>query len=364
MGGTKFQIRVILLLILVIAGIMAWRFIQAAGLLTPLVEVAADCRPLDAPAGSEDIAIDREAGFAFISATDRRRVRKGGDAAERVRGGIYRIDLRKPVESWAPVRVSGSRPERFRPHGIGLFVDEKGARSLFVVNHPADGADEVVLFDVDGEGRLTLRRVVSDPLFTDLNDVQPVGRDAFYATNDHGNRVSVSLQDLLLLNQANLVYYDGTEARVVARGLTYANGVNMSPDGREIYVAETIDRALRIYRRDPSTGDLDLRKILPVETGVDNIDVQENGDLLIGAHPRLLEFAKHAGDPDVPSPTQVILVKEKPDGTHPIRTLFLDRGEALSGGAVAAGYRDWMLLGPVFESRILVCRRDRSDQAI
>ncbi len=363
MGGTKFQIRVILLLILVIMGVMAWRFIRAAGLLTPLVEVSADCRPLDVPAGSEDIVVDREAGFAFLSATDRRRVMKGGDEADRVRGGIYRIDLRDPVEEWSPVRVSGKRPEHFRPHGIGLFIDGKGARSLFVVNHPAGGSDEVVVFDVDGEGRLALRRVVSDPLFTDLNDVQPVGRDAFYATNDHGDRVGKALQDFLLLNQANLVYYDGDRARVAASGLTYANGVNVSPDGREVYVAETIDRSLRIYRRDPATGDLQLERILPVETGVDNIDVEANGDLLVGAHPRLLEFAKHAEDPDMPSPTQVILVKKEPSGGYSVRTLYLERGEALSGGAVAAGYREWMLLGPVFESKILVCRRDGRDAA-
>ena len=357
-GGTKFQIRIILVLILIVAGVMLWRFIRGAGLMTPLVDVPADCRPLEAPAGSEDIVIDREAGFAFVSATDRRRVMKGGEEAERVRGGIHRIDLREPVDRWSPVRVSGSLPERFRPHGIGLFVDAKGVRSLFVVNHPAGGPDEVVIFDIDGDGGLALRRVVSDPLLTNLNDVQPVGRNAFYATNDHGNRIGTRLQDLLLLNQANLVYYDGSAARVAATGLSYANGVNISPDGREVYVAETIDRALRIYRRDPASGDLTLLEILPVDTGVDNIDVEENGDLLIGAHPRLLDFSKHAVDPEARSPSQVLLVKKRADGGHSVRTLYLDRGESLSGGAVAAGYREWMLLGPVFESKILVCRRD------
>jgi len=346
----------VLLVILVV--FLVFRFARAAGALTSIIqEVDASCQMLDAVPGPEDIVIDRERGFAFVSGTDRRLVMAGGEQAAGVRGGIYLIDLNDPVEQWALQPVTPSEPERFLPHGIGLHIAADGARSLFAVNHPADAPDQVVIFDVDEDGRLSHRRTVSDPLLHNLNDVQPVGGDAFYATNDHGDGVSATVQDFLLLDQANLVYFDGQAVEVAADGLSYANGVNVSADGTQIYVAETIDGALRIYDRDVASGTLELADYVALGTGVDNIDVQENGDLLIGAHPKVLDFAAHADDPKALSPSQVVLIELKSGGGGKARTVYLNKGDELSGLAVAAGYGDIMLLGPVFQPRILACER-------
>ncbi len=343
---------VAILALLLVEGV---RFARAAGLWVSIHRVGASCTELPAVPGPEDVVVDRERGVAYVSATDRRKLARGGEAAARLRGAIYRIDLRSPVDGWKLIEASPHEPERFRPHGIGLFVGAGGERSLFVVNHPAGGADEVVIFDVEGSGRLRYRKSVTDPLLFHLNDVQPVGRDAFYATRDHGRGISATIQDLLQLDRAGLVYFDGESARVAAEGLSYANGVNVSEDGREVYVAETIDRSLRIYARDPTTGDLTLLRVVPVGTGVDNIDVQENGDLLVGGHPKLLAFARHARDPEALSPSQALRLSRTEDGSWSVRTLFLDDGGRISGVATAAGIGRAMLLAPVFQPRILVC---------
>jgi arylesterase/paraoxonase len=333
------------------------RFVRATALFSTIEEVDASCRVIEAMPGPEDIVIDRARGFAFVSATDRRVLRAGGPDSMELRGDIYLIDLNAPLEQWALVPVTPSSLEDFRPHGLGLFIDEEGTRSLFVVNHPADGPDEVVIFDVDGRGRLSHRRTISDPLMVNLNDVQPVGAELFYATNDHAEGTSVALQDYLMLDLTTLVYFDGSRMRIAAEGLTYANGVNVSPDGSEVYVAETLDRALRVYHREIESGVLELTDIVKVGTGVDNIDVLENGDLLVGAHPKVLEFASHAGDSDVLSPSQVIRVSRNGAGDWRAKTLYLNKGDDISAVAVAAGYRDMMLLGPVFQSRIMLCRQ-------
>ncbi len=358
MGSTKTWLSVFAALLTIVAGFLFFRFAATAGAFKSIaVEVAASCQVLEAPPGPEDIVIDRERGIAFVSATDRR-AQAGEEAqATQGRGGLHRIDLDRPVAQWVLEPVTPPDLDGLRPHGLGLFVAEDGARSLFVVNHPAGRPDEVVIFDVKPGGQLSHRRSVSDPLLNNLNDVQPVSADAFYATNDHGNVISQAIQDFLLLDRANVVYFDGTKARVVADGLSFANGVNVSPDGRTVYVAETIKGTLQLYRRDLDNGDLKPADFVVLGTGLDNIDVLENGDLLIGAHAKPLDFVSHAADPDVHSPSEVVHVQLKQSGGGKARTIYLDKGDELSGIAVAAGYRDLMLLGPVFQPRILVCQR-------
>jgi arylesterase/paraoxonase len=335
--------------------LFAIRFVRATNLFGTIQEVDASCRVIEAVPGPEDIVIDRARGFAFVSATDRRVLMAGGTESTGLRGGIYLIDLNALPEQWALVSVTPSTPESFRPHGLGLFIDEEGRRSLFVVNHPASGPEEVVILDVDEQGRLSHRRTVSDPLMVNLNDVQPVGADLFYATNDHAVGTSDALQDFLMLDRTTLVYFDGSRGRVAAEGLTYANGVNVSRDGSEVYVAETLDRVVRIYRREIESGALQLIDVVKLDTGADNIDVLENGDLLVGAHPKILDFADHAENPEVLSPSQVVRVSRNESGDWSVRTLYLDKGDEVSGVAVAAGYRDLMLLGPVFQPRVMVC---------
>lgn len=352
--GVLFAIPTIVVLVFAI------RFVRATSLFGTIEEVEASCRVIEAMPGPEDIVIDRARGFAFVSATDRRVLLAGGAESAGLRGGIYLIDLNAPPEQWALVSVTPSSPESFRPHGLGLFIDEEGTRSLFVVNHPAGGPEEVVILDVDEQGRLSHRRTVSDPLMVNLNDVQPVGRERFYATNDHASGTSEALQDFLMLDRTTLVYFDGSRARVAAEGLTYANGVNVSPDGSEVYVAETLDRAVRVYSREIESGVLELTDVVKLDTSPDNIDVLENGDLLVGAHPKILDFADHAENPEALSPSQVVRVSRNESGDWSVRTLYLNKGDDISGVAVAAGYRDLMLLGPVFQSRVMVCSQTGS----
>lgn len=349
----------------IIGLVLAFRFVRATNLLGTIEEIDASCRAIQAVPGPEDIVIDRERGLAFVSATDRWGLGTVGstspnsllDSMPDSMGGLYRIDLNRPVDEWVLTDVTPASLENFRPHGLGLFVGEDGTRSLFVVNHPAEGPDEVVMLDLDESGALTHRRTVSDPLMVNLNDVQPVGHDRFYATNDHGAGISAALQDFLLLDQTDLIYFDGAQTHVAAQDLTFANGVNVSGDGRQIYLTETLDRVLRIYDRDVETGVLDLVDVVELGASPDNIDVLESGDLLIGAHPKVLEFASHAGDPNVVSPSQVIRLSRNDAGEWSLRTIFEDSGDQISGVAVAAGYHEWMLLGPVFQSRILVCQQ-------
>lgn len=357
------QIAGYVVLALIVAGsVLTWRFLSASGYFTGIrQEIAADCRAIEAVPGPEDIAIDHERGLAYISAYDRRAVRSGAPGGQGVRGGIYVIDLKQPDAEWALYPVTPAAPEDFRPHGISLYVGEDGARRLFAVNHPAGGGEAVEIFDIAADGTLSHARSVTDPLFVSLNDVVGVGPESFYATNDHGSGgIGRMIDDALLLRNANAVYFDGAAARVAADTLSYPNGINVSPDGTTLYVASTLGMSLYVYERNVETGELTPFDHVRLGTGVDNIDVQPDGTLLIAAHPKLLDFLAHASDPAELSPSQVVRIEP---GEKKAGTIYLNFGEEISGISTAAGYDGKMLLGQVFEPRVLVCTQSTEMRA-
>ncbi len=350
------NIVVVAIILIAALSFVGVRFFAAAGQLTTLtaaMEVSPQCTALASPPGPEDLVIDHERGMAFVAATDRRAVVAG---AENVRGGIYVIDLKGDPSSWALRPVTAHVPAAFQPHGLGLYIDEAGARTLAVVNHTGE-VDSVELFDVAEDGILSHRATVRDRGMFALNDVQPVGHSAFYATNDHGSASAFwnALSDVLILSPANLVYFDGTSVREVADDLAYANGVNVSPDGKTVYVAETSGMSLNIYDRNIETGDLTAVDFVALGTGLDNVDVSPDGTVLIGAHPKLVDFINHAGDAKQISPSQVVRLIPREGGGGIADTVYLNLGDQLSGSSVAAAYGDKMLISGVFDPKVLVC---------
>ena len=69
-----------------------------------------------------------------------------------------------------------------------------------------------------------------------LNDLVAVGREHFYATNDHYfvDQYLRSWELYLGLAWSNVVYYSPDDVRVVASGFDFANGISMSPDRKYV----------------------------------------------------------------------------------------------------------------------------------
>ncbi len=109
------------------------------------------------------------------------------------------------------------------------------------------------------------------------NDVIPISPRKFYFTNDHPttNTLWQLFQDLLpqLFGNANVVLFDGVEPvassednskdanrqdqwKVVIDGLQYANGINLSPDNKYLYVTETTGKRVSVYKRRGISGNM------------------------------------------------------------------------------------------------------------
>jgi arylesterase/paraoxonase len=113
---------------------------------------------------------------------------------------------------------------------------------------------------------------------------------------------------------------------------------------------------VRIYDRDPASGTLVQRDTIPLHTCPDNIELDETGRLWIGAHPKIFDLLAHGENPAKRAPSQVLRIDPK---TKAVNEAFLDDGTLLSGSSAAAVAGDRMLVGTVYEPKILVCDRPR-----
>ncbi len=345
-------------LITTIIAIQGYRVIESAGLLYAIKpHFSGQCEAVSGIVGAEDITIDRANHYAYISADDRRLNMK----SPQVDGGIYGLDLTNPEAS--PVLLYRGSSASFHPHGISLYQGAlyqgvKGTKSLFVINHLNNGEQQVEVLDVKAVDELVFRTSISYPDLITPNDLVAIGPSQFYATNDHGylrGSFMQTIEDYLGLPLSTVTYYDGNKGSIVASGLRYGNGITVSADLKTLYVAQVTGRKISVFDRNSNTGGLIKRSEIPVNSGPDNLEWDDVGNLWLGGHPRLLDFVAHAKDSAKKSPSQVIKI-DVSSAQPVVSEIYLSAGNDISGSTVAAASGGVMLIGSVFEDRILKCK--------
>lgn len=295
--------------------------------------------------GAEDITIDKTTGLALISSS--------AFTENAPNGAIYLLNLKD--ETPTPIKLTQTLPfSDFHPHGISLYQSSEGAKLLFVVNHHRNLDTSIEIFQFT-DSTLVHKETITHELFISPNDIVGVGERQFYLTNDHDEKKSSwrSKKDLLQIAMGNVCYFDGIKARIVADGFLYANGINVSQDGKKLFVAATTGKKIKVFDRDIASGYLKENSEIAV-SGADNIELDESGDLWVGCHPKLLAFLAHSKDHSKLSPSEVVKISfenEKPT----IESIYLNDGIPLSGSSVGAVWRNKMLIGSVFGDKILLC---------
>jgi arylesterase/paraoxonase len=307
---------------------------------------AGQCEALDLEGSAEDIQIDRERGFAYMSVIDRMALATGSDA----QGTILRVDLNTATAIAEPALIDP--PGHFRPHGISLFIDENGQRSLVAINHPIDrgvGQEVVELFQEDQPGRFRHVDTFITDLLTNPNDLVAVGARQFYVAQDNGAARDGSL--------TTLVYFDGQVGSVVADDIASGGGINVSQDGGTLYVAETGGKRVLVLKRNRTDGSVEEVARVDLGTSPDNIDIAEDGSLWIGAHSSLLSLVLHfiAG---ADAPSQVLRVEIDAAGDATSEEIYLNRGEEISASSVGATYGNKLLIGSITAPKMLICEMD------
>lgn len=344
-------------LVLILIVFQGYRLVRDGGVLREVPPVAfGQCELLEGPVGAEDMTIDRAIQRMFISASDRRAYLMTGDQSHAPNGSIWTLDLSSADAR--PVQMTHDLTGAFHPHGIDLHIDANGQRTLYVINHVTTTEHEVAVFEVLPDNRLQLRKQISFPEMVSPNDLKVTGPFQFMMTNDHGhprNTLLEKVEDYLGLPWSDVVYFDGNKASVVIDGLRMANGIQLSDDQKYLYVAQTTAGLVTSFERGASWMDWTEQRSIDVDSGVDNLEWDGQGNLLTGAHPKLFAFLAHMMDAQTNSPSQAIRMSFQPERpAHEI--LYAEDGALLSGSSVAVQHGDTLFLGGVFDPGVLRCR--------
>ncbi|XP_036184035.1 serum paraoxonase/arylesterase 1 [Myotis myotis] len=304
--------------------------------------------------GSEDLEILPN-GLALISSGLKYPGIKSFDPDKP--GKILLMDLNEEDPEVLELRISGSKfnMSSFNPHGISTFTDEDNTVYLLVVNHP-DAKSTVELFKFQKEEKSLLHlKTIRHELLTSLNDIVAVGPEHFYATNDHYfvDPCLRSWEVYLGLSWSYVVYYSPNEVKVVVDGFDFANGINISPDGKYVYISELLAHKIHVYEKH-ANWTLTSLKSLTLNTLVDNISVDPvTGDLWIGCHPNGMRIFFY--DPEHIPGSEVIQIQNILTEEPKVTVVYAENGTVLQGSTVASVYKGKLLIGTVFH-KALYCK--------
>lgn len=265
------------------------------------------------------------------------------------------MDLNEEKPRALELRISrGFDLASFNPHGISTFIDNDNTVYLFVVNHPEfKNTVEVFKFEEEENSLLHLKTIKHE-LLPSTNDIIAIGPTHFYATNDHyfSDPFLKYLETYLNLHWANVVYYSPTEVKVVAEGFDSANGITISPDKKNIYVADVLAHEIHVLEKQPDMN-LTQSKVLPLDTLVDNLSIEPlSGDIWAGCHPNGQKLFVY--DPNNPPSSEVLRIQNILSEKPTVTTVYANNGSVLQGSSVASVYNGKLLIGTLYH-RALYC---------
>lgn len=306
---------------------------------------AGTCTDFALPGSGEDMQIDHARQFAYLSVFDRLGVAQKEVVGP---GSITRLDLNQSPPVAGNAILDG--PD-LHPHGISLHITEAGERHLYVINHPEDrssGLESLEHYIETSAGEFSHVESFTSPLITRANDMVAVGPREFYVAQDVDRTSGDTLTEL--------VYFDGTTYRAVADDIQSGGGINVSADGKTLYIAETGGEVVRVASR-TTDGSISASELIELGSAPDNIDVAQDGSLWVGAHSNVTALAMHFIMGST-APTQVLRIGL--DATEPaIEEIYLNAGGQISAGSGGTTSGNKLLIGSITARKVLMCEMDQ-----
>ena len=325
--------------------------IQKTGVFTTITSIS-DYKEttLKSLPGVEDITVDPETNVAYFSAQDRRNPESTG--------AILSMNLNDSTKKFVNL-TERIKISEFRPHGLS-FLNIGNKKFLFVISHK-DLKNDIVKFEIIGDSLNYLSKFSSTE-FVSPNDILAISENQFFLTNDHDSRVKwkVLIFDFLRIPTGNVVYYDGTTTKKVTEKLIYPNGIVISKDGSKIYVTSTLDKSIHIFEPQTQTNQLKSLDYFPTAYPPDNIEINREGNLIVGCHPKLFSFMAYRKNGSKLSPSAIIEINK--DDFKDQKTLYLNDGKEISGSSIGAPFysknnKQNLLVGSVYDSKVLLLEK-------
>lgn len=300
--------------------------------------------------GAEDIVVPEGKDFALISSTDRRHY----PPKAQEKGGLYYLSLNDSVLS--PVLLAPNRTTPFAPHGIDVWAASDSTFLVLAINHVGK-THQIEQFRLK-QKQLTPIKTWTHPLMVQPNDVVWISPEEFYFTNDHGytDGLGKVIEEYGGMAWSSVIHVKNGVFQKVADGIAYANGIAHDKKRELLYVASPRHFLVKVYARH-TDGTLTFIENIPAGTGVDNITLDGQGRLWIGAHPNLLRFQAYAQGKVPHAPSEILRIDYKEKGNYTVEVMALDDGTTLSGATVAVPYQDKVLVGNVMDDSVVILQQ-------
>ncbi|AXT56456.1 hypothetical protein D1815_12040 [Aquimarina sp. AD1] len=298
--------------------------------------------------GAEDITVNISEGFALISSTNREIY----PPIMEEKGALYFMDLKDNSFNLTNLTSSFNKP--FAPHGISM-IKKDSTYTIMAINHTPKG-HSIEVFSMQDKN-LIHKKTLKHPSLISPNDLVLIDENRFYITNDHKytDGFGKILEEYLGLSISNVLYYDGENYIEVADGIAYANGINFDRKRNLLYVASPRAFLVKAYTK-KDDGTLEFIEDIPCNTGVDNIEIDSEGNLWIGAHPNLLRFGSYAKGKKETSPSEIIKITYNGKNDYTIKQQYTDDGTGMSGSTVATPYKNLIITGNVMDDHFLILK--------
>lgn len=345
--------RVLLLLALALAAFVIKMLVDAGVFRTITPHFAGQARTLAGIPGPEDVEHSAPNQLLFIS-SDNRPERHGEPTPD---GAILGYRLDDPAAQPVNLTKDFKPGFAFHPHGMAIWELADGTR-LWVVNHRADETS-VEVFVYRG-GKLTFEKSIRDPLLAVANDLLAVDAERFYATSDHASdsHLAGKLEDYTRIGRGYVSFYDGKTFSKKATGLRYANGLCLSgpvEKPSKLLVAAMLAKSVHVYDRDAATGDLREAGVVRLDSAPDNITCDPAGVIWVGAHPKLFALKAMNDHRTQRAPSVVLKITGIETATPRVEEVMADDGRLISAASVAWHRADRLIVGSVFDDRLLDC---------
>ena len=121
-------------------------------------------------------------------------------------------------------------------------------------------------------------------------------------------------------------------------------------------MASPRDFLVKVYTRNPD-GTLDHQTDIDCNSGVDNIELDINGTLWIGSHPKLLTFSAYSGGSKPLSPSEIITIDYKDTDQYEVQSIYESDGSDMSASTVALPHKDKVYMGNVMDDHFIILDR-------
>lgn len=300
--------------------------------------------------GSEDISV-LPGGLALISSGLKYPLIP--DLAPGQPGRIFLVDLNNPTLRAVELRIShGFEVNSFNPHGLSTFLEKGGAVRVFVVNHPPHTTTVEIFKFEEEQLSLTHLKTIQHELLNNVNDIIAVGSQSFYATNDHyySNFYLRIFEFLFGYSWGSVVYYSPTEVKEVAKGLSFPNGLDISLDGKHLFVAETAASMINVLEINPNHS-LTQKKSLALGVNPDNVIVDpKTGDIWTAGCLNAWKLLPY--NPEDPPGSEVIKIENIFSKDPRVIQVYVNNGSVLQGASVATVYNDKLLIGTIYHKAL------------